>query len=120
MSPVHHGVQMVYESHEMFINKDCKTSVIHPIPDYINRIAQHLQYVSKAIKNIQSHHKTREKKIATPYATKPNDFKCEQNVFAMFSSLEQIDMCVSVCYNSSGVSTLRMRYVGVYLRLFNL
>ena len=27
------------ESHEMLINKDCKTSIIHPLPDYINRIA---------------------------------------------------------------------------------
>ena len=29
------------ESHEMLINKDCKTSVVRPLPDYINRIACH-------------------------------------------------------------------------------
>ena len=28
------------ESQEMLINKDCKTSIIHPLPHYINRIAQ--------------------------------------------------------------------------------
>ena len=41
------------EAHELLINKDCKTAVIHPLPDYINRIAQHIPYRSKAIKNLQ-------------------------------------------------------------------
>ena len=41
------------ESHEMLINKDCKTSVVRPLPDYINRIAQYMPYRSKALKNLQ-------------------------------------------------------------------
>ena len=32
------------KSHEMLINKDCKTSIIHSLPDYVNRIAQHMSY----------------------------------------------------------------------------
>ena len=40
------------ESHEMLINKDCKASVIHPLPDYINRLTQHIPYRSKAIKKL--------------------------------------------------------------------
>ena len=27
----------VDEGHEMLINKDCKSSIIHPLPDYINK-----------------------------------------------------------------------------------
>ena len=76
------------EAHEMLINKDCKTSIIHPIPDYISRVAQHLPYRSKAIKNLQSElfpatQKTNN--ISAPYSANPNDFKCEQNVSAIVS-----------------------------------
>ena len=53
------------ESHEMLINKDCKTSIIHPIPDYINKIAQHLPYRSKAIKNLRSQLLPQERKRKT-------------------------------------------------------
>ena len=91
------------ESHEMLINKDCKTSIIHPIPDYINRIAQHR---SKAIKNLQSQlFPTRAQKksnITTPYTAKPNDFKCEQNVCALVSLLNEADM-LSLTENNRGL-----------------
>ena len=71
------------ESHDMLINKDCKTSIIHPLPDYINRIAQHTPHRSKAIKNFKTNcfqHKYN--KISTPYTTNTNDMKCEQNICA--------------------------------------
>ena len=94
------------ESHEMLINKDCKTSIIHPIPDYINRIAQHLPYRSKAIKNLQCQlFPTRAQKknnITTPYTAKPNDFKCEQNVCALVSLLKEADM-LSLTENNRGL-----------------
>ena len=88
------------EGHEMLINKDCKTSIIHPLPDYINRIAQHLPYRSKAIKNLQSQlfPTTPEKKnsITTPYTTNSNDFKTEQNVNAMVSLLQEAEIFTMV------------------------
>ena len=34
------------ESHEMLINKDCKTSIVRPLPDFINRIARYIPYRS--------------------------------------------------------------------------
>lgn len=79
----------------MLINKDCKTSIIHPIPDYISRVAQHLPYRSKAIKNLQSElfpatQKTNN--ISAPYSANPNDFKCEQNVSAIVSLLKKADV----------------------------
>jgi len=41
------------ESHEMLINKDCKTSIVRPLPDYINRIARYIPYRTKSVKNLQ-------------------------------------------------------------------
>ena len=69
------------EGHEMLINKDCKTSFIQPLQDYINRIAQHLPYRSRAIKR-QLFPATAEsgKKTTTPFTSHPNDLKCEQNM----------------------------------------
>ena len=80
------------EGHKMLINKDCKTSIIHPLPDYINRIAQHLPYSSKAIKNLQGQlFPTIPEKATTSYTTNPNDYKTEQNVNAIVSSPERKD-----------------------------
>ena len=94
------------ESHEMLINKDCKTSIIHPLPDYINRIAQHIPYRSKAIKNLQNElFPTRMQKknnITAPFSTKPNDMKCEQNVCAQVSILQETGM-LSITEQNRGV-----------------
>ena len=83
------------ESHEMLINKDCKSSIVHPLPDYINRMAQHLPYRSKAIKNLQSQlfpTKLENRNITAPYTTNLNDFKTEQNINAIVSLLQEADM----------------------------
>ena len=94
------------ESHEMLINKDCKTSIIHPLPDYINRIAQHMPYRSKAIKNLPNElFPTRMQKknnITAPFSTKPNDMKCEQNVCAQVSILQETGM-LSITEQNRGV-----------------
>ena len=94
------------ESHEMLINKDCKTSIIHPLPDYINRIAQHMPYRSKPIKNLPNElFPTRMQKknnITAPFSTKPNDMKCEQNVCAQVSILQETGM-LSITEQNRGV-----------------
>ena len=90
-----HSVAMD-ECHEMLINKDCKTSVIRPLPDYINRIAQYIPYRSKAIKNIQTElfptKKLRRNNILIPFSTCPNDIKCEQNVCAQVKAIQDVGM----------------------------
>ena len=58
----------------MLIDKDCKTSIIHPLPDYINRIAQHMPYRSKAIENLQNElfpRKVQQKNVSAPFSTTP-------------------------------------------------
>ena len=41
------------EAHEMLVNKDCKSAVVRPLPDYINRIARYLPYRSKSLQNLK-------------------------------------------------------------------
>ena len=41
------------EAHEMLINRSCKTSIVRPNPDYINRIAKHIPYRMKALENLK-------------------------------------------------------------------
>ena len=68
----------------MFINKDCKTSVVRPLLDYINRTAQYMPYRSKALKNLQQEilptAKDKSHSIESPFSSLPNDRKCEQNI----------------------------------------
>ena len=80
------------ESHEMLINKDCKTSIVRPLPDYINRIAHYIPYRSKAVKNLQSQlFPTKTDKytaVSSPFSGKPNDIKYNENVKAQVQALE--------------------------------
>ena len=68
----------------MLINRDCKMSIVHPLPDYIHRIAQHMPYRSRTVKNLKNELFPILKKvnndITAPYTKRPNDLKCEQNV----------------------------------------
>ena len=41
------------EAHEMQINRACKTSIVHPTKDYINRVAAYLPYRTKCIENLK-------------------------------------------------------------------
>ncbi len=40
--------------HEMAINKDCKTSIVRPSPDYVNKIANYLPFRAKCLNNLHS------------------------------------------------------------------
>ena len=44
-------------SDEMMINKFCRTSVVHPTQDYIQRIASYIPYHNKCLVNI--HHQAK-------------------------------------------------------------
>ncbi len=42
------------EAHEMAINKDCKTSILRPTEDYINRIATYMPFRAKCLDNLKT------------------------------------------------------------------
>ena len=97
------------EGHEMLINKDCKSSIIHPLPDYINRITQHLPYRSKAIKNIQLQlfPSQQEKKplFTTPFSTTPSQLKCEQNIQAQMHVIMEVGV-LSIVDKNRGLKNM--------------
>ncbi len=41
------------EAHKMLINRACKTSIMRPNPDYINRIAWYIPFRSKTLENLR-------------------------------------------------------------------
>ena len=40
------------EAHEMKINKECKTSIVRPSRDYINRVAGYIPYRTSCLENL--------------------------------------------------------------------
>ena len=44
----------VDEAHEMCINKDCKTSIVRPTPDYISRVANYIPLCTKCLQNLRN------------------------------------------------------------------
>lgn len=55
------------EAHEMLINKQCKTAITRPTPDYIHRLVHYLPYRTRAL---EIHFFLR----ANPKTTQPNPF----------------------------------------------
>lgn len=41
------------EAHKMKINKECKTSIVHPSRDYIHRVASYVPYRAKCLENLR-------------------------------------------------------------------
>ena len=80
------------EAHEMLINKACKTSIVRPTQDYINRIAHYIPYRTKTLENVECNffpESTSPCKIITsPYSSNPNDIKYEQNVQVQLEIIE--------------------------------
>ena len=72
------------EAHEMLINKQCKTSIVKPTPDYINRLAKYLPYRSKALETFRHQLHLKDKNsyeaITSPFSCAPQDRKFEENV----------------------------------------
>ncbi len=40
------------ESHEMLINKSCKSAIVRPTPDYINRVVHYLPLRTRMLENL--------------------------------------------------------------------
>ena len=91
------------ESHQMLINKDCKTSVVRPLPDYINRLAHFIPYRSKAVNNFQSQlfptKKDQQKAINSSLPSNPNYVKCEENKQTQIRTIETSKLLISADTN---------------------
>ena len=81
------------ESHEMYINKECKEFITRPSADYINRIATFLPIRTTAINNLEEQifadRKSKaEEQITSLHATDPESKKHETNVNAQINKLQ--------------------------------
>ena len=72
------------EAHEMLINKDCKTSIIRPSEDYINRLATYIPYRTKSLENLRQQifpeNTDKVKPVVSQFSCDSNDHKFQQNV----------------------------------------
>ena len=80
------------EAHEMLINKACKTSIVRPSKDYINRIAHYIPYRTKSLENLKHQifpeTKCEEVTITSSFTSKSDDKKYELNVQAQISAIK--------------------------------
>ena len=72
------------EAHEMLINKQCKTTIVKPTPDYINRLVKYLPYRSKVFETFRQQlgleDKQNHEAITSPFSHASQDKKFEENV----------------------------------------
>ena len=72
------------EAHEMLINKQCKTTIAKPTPDYINKMAKYLPQRAKAFQTFRHQLGLEEKHnspaIVSPFSCTPQGQKFEENV----------------------------------------
>ena len=75
------------EAHEMLVNRDCKSAVVHPNKEFINRLALYFPYRSKVIQNF--------KKQLNPHTrndhNKSQAQKGRENIQAMLEALTKSD-----------------------------
>ncbi len=82
----------VDEAHEMLVNKDCKTSIVRPSPDYINRVAQYIPYRAKCIQNMKLQlfpdMDRKADEIQSAFSCKPADRKYKLNEQAQMQRIQ--------------------------------
>ena len=84
------------EAHEMLINKECKTSIVRPSKDYINRIAQYIPYRTRSIENFKQQlfpeQEAHDNTLKSPFTNQPNDKKFQANVQANITDIRSHGM----------------------------
>ena len=79
------------EAHKMLMNKQCKTSIAKPNPDFINRIVKYLTHRAEALEYFkqQAFPKPNEQSHEVPsiFTSKDSDKKTQTNVKAKGSSM---------------------------------
>ena len=80
------------EAHEMLINRECKSSIVRPHPEYINRLARYIPYRTKALENLKQQlfpeSIQQQTTITSPFSSSPNDRKCELNIQAQILAMK--------------------------------
>ena len=76
----------------MLINKACKTSIVRPTKDYINRVAHYIPYRTKTLENLK-HQLFPTAKHSLPtttsaYSSDPSNLKSEKNIQAQIDSIQ--------------------------------
>ena len=96
------------EAHEMCINKACKTSIVHPSKDLMNRISGYLPYRSKCMENLkkqlfpENQTPNDDLSLQSFYSNNTNDQKSARNVKANITLI-----------NSSGLLDLSKKNSGL-------
>lgn len=80
------------EAHEMLINKQCKSSVVKPTADYINRVAHYIPHRTRALQNLRQQCSPqpvqKHGQVKSLYSSRSLDKKCEMNVKAQMHALQ--------------------------------
>ena len=89
------------ENHEMLINKDCKSSILHQQ----DRSAYSLQIKNnqKPSKKLFPTKKQKKNEITGPFSTQSNDLKSVQNIHSQVCALQESGMLL-VTKNNRGLS----------------
>lgn len=72
------------EVHEMLFYKDCKKTIMRPLPDYISRLAKYMSYRSKAMENFEEQilpPASADVEIMPLITTNTNAIKSEANMY---------------------------------------
>ena len=88
------------EAHEMLINRACKTAIVRPNLDYINRLAQYIPHRIQILDNLKEQLFKEEMEqqckhsITSPITTERPDQKHEQNIQAYTAESNQQDITI--------------------------
>ena len=86
------------EAHEMLINKACKTAIVRPSKDYINRIAHYIPYRTKTLENLKHQifpeSKIEKATITSGFTSNFDDKKFELNVQAQISAINDHSLLI--------------------------
>lgn len=81
------------ESHEMLVNKSCKTAIVRPSKDHIDRLIHYLPYRTVMFENLSEQlfpEKQQVKKSTLSLITgNPSDYKREKNIPAQIATIEK-------------------------------
>ena len=99
------------EAHEMLINKDCKSAVIHPNKEFISRKALYFPFRSNSISNFKNHVNPKNQENVHNLDLK-TEMESKENVHAMIIALDKSNALPS---NPMGCATLRNGFTDRYI-----
>ena len=97
------------ETHEMLINKDCKSAVIHPNKEFIGRKALYFPFRSKSISNFKNQVNPKNQENVRNLDLK-TEMKSKENVHAMIIALDKSNALPS---NPMGCATPRNGFTDI-------